>query len=174
MELSFNQILLDSYILVNTHGDNKVVGRVYEISANYIYFSFQSLFGLDTSVCGVYNHYNKIYGLEFLEEIFELENWEYDELSGEWIEPTNRQISIRKNTDGYSKPWRVHIDNSDMDSIGYMDFTYFHELQAYCNISGVKLQFRLGSVNYAWKHYQEQLMAKVESEKSQENINSEA
>ena len=60
MELSFNQILLDSYILVNTHGDNKVVGRVYEISANYIYFNFQSIFGLDSSVCGVYNHYNKI------------------------------------------------------------------------------------------------------------------
>ena len=165
MELSFNQLLLDSYILVNTHSDNKVVGRIYEISANYIYFSFQSLFGLDNSVCGVYNHDNKIYGLEFLEEIFELENWEYDELSGEWIEPINRQITISKNTDGYSKPWRVHINNSDMD------FTYFHELQAYCNISGVKLQFRLGSVNYAWKHYQEQLMTKVESEKSQENIN---
>ena len=167
MESSFNQLLLGSYILVNTHGDNKVVGRVYEISPSYIYFHFQSLFGLDSSTCGIYNHYNKIYGLEFLEEIFELENWEYDELSSEWIEPTNRQISIRKNTDGYSKPWRVHIDNSDMD------FTYFHELQAYCNISNVYLQFRLGSVNYAWKHYQEQLMAKVESEKSQENINSE-
>lgn len=167
MELSSNQILLDSYVLINMHGDNKVVGRIYEISTNYIYFSFQSLFGLDNSVCGLYNHYNKIYGLEFLEEIFELENWEYDELSNEWIEPINRQITISKNTDGYSKPWRVHIDNSDMD------FTYFHELQAYCNISGVKLQFRLGSVNYAWKHYQEQLMAKAESEKSQENINSE-
>lgn len=167
MALSFNQLLLDSYILVDTHGDNKVVGRIYEISANYIYFSFQSLFGLDNSVCGVYNHYNKIYGLEFLEEIFELENWEYDESSKKWIEPTNRQISVSKNPDGYSKPWRVHIDNSNMD------FTYFHELQAYCNISNVYLQFRLGSVNYAWKHYQEQLMAKVESEKSQENINSE-
>ena len=167
MELSFNQLLLGSYILVNIHGNNKVVGRVYEISTNYIYFNFQSLFGLDTSSCTTYNHYNEVYGLEFLEEIFELENWEYDELSNEWIEPTNRQIRIRKNTDGYSKPWRVHIDNS------YMDFTYFHELQAYCNISGVKLQFRLGSVNYAWKHYQEQLMAKAESEKSQENINSE-
>lgn len=167
MELSFNQLLLDSYILVNIHGNNKVVGRVYEISTNYIYFNFQSLFGLDTSSCTTYNHYNEVYGLEFLEEIFELENWEYDESSEKWIEPTNRQISISKNPNGYSKPWRVHIDNSDMD------FTYFHELQAYCNISGVKLQFRLGSVNYAWKHYQEQLMAKVESEKSQENINSE-
>ena len=167
MELSFNQLLLGSYILVNIHGNNKVVGRVYEISMNYIYFNFQSLFGLDTSSCTTYNHYNEVYGLEFLEEIFELENWEYDELSNEWIEPTNRQIRIRKNTDGYSKPWRVHIDNSNMD------FTYFHELQAYCNISGVYLQFRLGSVNYAWKHYQEQLMAKAESEKSQENINSE-
>lgn len=167
MELSFNQLLLGSYILVNTHGDNKVVGRVYEISPSYIYFHFQSIFGLDSSTCGIYSHYNKIHGLEFLEEIFELENWEYDELSGEWIEPINRQITISKNTDGYSKPWKVHIDNSDMD------FTYFHELQAYCNISNVYLQFRLGSVNYAWKHYQEQLMAKVESEKSQENINSE-
>lgn len=167
MELSFNQLLLGSYILVNIHGNNKVVGRVYEISTNYIYFNFQSLFCLDSSSCTTYNHYNEVYGLEFLEEIFELENWEYDELSNEWIEPTNRQIRIRKNTDGYSKPWKVHIDNS------YMDFTYFHELQAYCNISNVYLQFRLGSVNYAWKHYQEQLMAKVESENSQENINSE-
>ena len=57
MELSFNQLLLGSYILVNIHGNNKVVGRVYEISANYIYFSFQGIFGLDNSVCGVYNHY---------------------------------------------------------------------------------------------------------------------
>lgn len=167
MELSFNQLLLGSYILVNIHGNNKVVGRVYEISSNYIYFNFQSLFGLDSSSCTTYNHYNEVYGLEFLEEIFELENWEYDESSEKWIEPTNRQISISKNPDGYSKPWKVHIDNSNMD------FTYFHELQAYCNISGVYLQFRLGSVNYAWKHYQEQLMVKAESEKSQENINSE-
>lgn len=167
MELPFNQLLLGSYILVNIHGNNKVVGRIYEISTNYIYFNFQSLFGLDTSSCTTYNHYNEVYGLEFLEEIFELENWEYDESSEKWIEPTNRQISISKNPDGYFKPWRVHINNS------YMDFTYFHELQAYCNISNVYLQFRLGSVNYAWKHYQEQLMAKVESEKSQENINSE-
>lgn len=88
--------------------------------------------------CEVTFAYNEILGIPLTEEILEKNGYKafvpFDKIKY-WKSPDGR-IELFNNEEmmNTDNKWSVHVDNSDMQSIGYFECTYFHELQQFLRL----------------------------------------
>lgn len=137
-------LALGSYIAVRKFSDDIKIGKM-ESNGEHTYLLHQVGLG---KLRRCYSNWENVtfYALEFSSQILEIHNWKFDGFNK--YTSLNKQVEIVINNSEDECPFTVYLYNSDMKHIGHMDFTYFHELQSFCTICRVDLDFKFGIINY--------------------------